>query len=89
MAGTLHVGTEVADRDGHIGTISKVTEWRGSLWYDVRFASGESVRYPRDLTPLSPERYADYVAYFTASSPDQEPMAYEHWRESKIKQARE
>lgn len=41
----------VIDRDGFAGTIVKVTEWGGSVWYDVRFASGVAVRNDYDLRP--------------------------------------
>ena len=47
---TFKVGDKVVDRDGFKGTISKVTEWNGSRWYDVRFPSGTAVRYDSDLT---------------------------------------
>lgn len=43
------IGTKVIDRDGFAGTIVAVTEWRGSRWYDVRFAGGVAVRYDADL----------------------------------------
>lgn len=46
----LTIGTKVVDRDGFHGTIRKVTEWNGSRWYDVRFPSGDAVRYDADLT---------------------------------------
>lgn len=39
----------VVDRDGYTGTIVNVTEWRGSVWYDVRFGNGVAVRYNSDL----------------------------------------
>jgi preprotein translocase subunit YajC len=51
MESTLTVGTKVIDRDGFTGTIVKVTEWRGSVWYDVRLGrTGDAVRFPSDLT---------------------------------------
>jgi hypothetical protein len=40
----------VIDRGGFKGTIVLVTEWRGSVWYDVRFERGSAVRYDSDLT---------------------------------------
>ncbi len=43
------VGIKVVDRDGFSGTVVKVTQLEGSVWYDVRFKSGVAVRYPRDL----------------------------------------
>lgn len=43
-------GDYVVDRDGFRGIITKVTEWQGSRWYDVRFRSGEAVRYDADLS---------------------------------------
>lgn len=49
MTRRFQVGDKVVDRDGFKGTIRKVTEWRGSCWYDVRFEHGEAVRYDRDL----------------------------------------
>ena len=42
-------GDLVKDRDGYKGTITKVTEWEGSTWYDVRFVGGEAVRFERDI----------------------------------------
>lgn len=50
MANKLTIGTKVVDRDGFEGTIQKVTQWDGSLWYDVRFRNGVAVRYESDLT---------------------------------------
>ena len=42
---------KVVDRDGFCGTVVKVTEWRGSVWYDVRLGpQGAGVRYDSDLT---------------------------------------
>jgi hypothetical protein len=50
MAATFQVGDRVRDRDGHVGTVTKVTNWKGSVWYDVRFGrSGSAVRYDNDL----------------------------------------
>jgi hypothetical protein len=46
----LTIGTKVVDRDGRSGTVRNVTEWNGSRWYDVRFQSGEAVRYDADIT---------------------------------------
>lgn len=46
----LKVGAKVIDRDGFRGTITQVTDWRGSRWYDVRFPGGGAVRYDQDLT---------------------------------------
>lgn len=46
----FQVTDRVQDRDGFQGTIVRVTEWEGSVWYDVRFAGGEAVRYDSDLT---------------------------------------
>jgi len=43
-------GDRVIDRDGFKGTVVKVTEWEGSVWYDVRFSGGSAVRYNSDLT---------------------------------------
>ena len=43
------VGDRVIDRDGFRGAVRNVTEWRGSVWYDVRFSTGEAVRYDNDL----------------------------------------
>jgi hypothetical protein len=42
-------GDPVIDRSGFEGTVVKVTRWRGSVWYDVRFRSGVAVRYDYDL----------------------------------------
>jgi len=44
------IGDKVVDRDGFPGTVVKVTEWRGSHWYDVRLPGGVAVRYERDLS---------------------------------------
>lgn len=44
------LGQHVVDRSGFAGTIVKVTEWRGCVWYDVRFPRGGAVRYDADLT---------------------------------------
>ena len=49
MTTKFQVGDKVVDRDGYKGTIRKVTEHRGSVWYDVRFERGEAVRYDPDL----------------------------------------
>lgn len=43
------VGDLVVDRSGFEGSITLVTEWRGSRWYDVRFDRGSAVRYDEDL----------------------------------------
>lgn len=40
---------KVIDLAGFIGTIIKVTEHKGSRWYDVRFPSGVAVRYDHEL----------------------------------------
>ena len=53
MTSIFQVGTKVVDRDGFKGTIRKITEWNGSRWYDVRFDSGEAVRYDADLRVVS------------------------------------
>ena len=45
----IKVGTKVVDQSGFRGTVTKITEWKGSRWYDVRFQSGEAVRYDNDL----------------------------------------
>lgn len=39
----------VVDRDGFKGTVVNVTEWEGSVWYDVRLPGGVAVRYDSDL----------------------------------------
>ena len=44
------VGDKVVDSSGFRGSVRKVTEWKGSTWYDVRFERGEAVRYDADLT---------------------------------------
>lgn len=49
MNSQLKVGAKVIDRDGFAGTIVAVTNWEGSTWYDVRFATGTAVRYASDL----------------------------------------
>ena len=46
----FQIGDKVTDRDGFKGTITLVTIWEGSIWYDVRFSRGEAVRYDNDLT---------------------------------------
>lgn len=43
------IGDMVVDKGGYRGTITDVTEWRGSRWYDVRFERGAAVRYDGDL----------------------------------------
>lgn len=43
------VGERVTDGDGFPGTIVKVTEWEGSIWYDVQLPGGVAVRYESDL----------------------------------------
>ena len=44
------VGDKVVDRDGFRGKVVKVTEWEGSIWYDVDFGNGNvGVRYNDDL----------------------------------------
>ena len=43
------IGTKVIDAAGYIGRIVRVTEFKGSRWYDVRFPRGEAVRYESDL----------------------------------------
>lgn len=43
-------GDKVIDRSGFTGSITNVTIWEGSVWYDVRFDRGEAVRYDEDLT---------------------------------------
>jgi hypothetical protein len=49
-AATFKIGDEVRDRDGYVGTVTNVTHWNGSVWYDVRFGhSGSAVRYDNDL----------------------------------------
>ncbi|MDE2096886.1 MAG: hypothetical protein KGL39_06525 [Patescibacteria group bacterium] len=45
----FRIGDKVMDRDGRQGIVKLVTEWRGSIWYDVRFEHGEAVRYASDL----------------------------------------
>jgi hypothetical protein len=54
MTTQFQVGDKVIDRDGYLGTIRKITKWRGSRWYDVRFSSGEAVRYDNDLQTANP-----------------------------------
>ncbi len=50
---SLPVGTKVVDRDGFKGTISKIVEFNGSRWYEVRFEPGEAIRYDYELTAIS------------------------------------
>jgi hypothetical protein len=42
-------GQNVQDRDGFKGRIVKVTQFDGSVWYDVKFPSGTAVRSDSDL----------------------------------------
>jgi hypothetical protein len=45
----FEVGDQVVDRSGYRGAVVRVTSWRGSRWYDVRFERGTAVRYDYDL----------------------------------------
>lgn len=54
MATQFKYGDRVMDRDGYQGIVQRVTEWKGSTWYDVRVIDGcrivgEAVRYDSDL----------------------------------------
>ncbi len=51
------IGDKVTDTSGYQGTIVNVSNWRGSIWYDVRFASGTAVRYPSDLILQLPKYF--------------------------------
>jgi hypothetical protein len=65
----FQVGQTVTDRDGFTGTIRRVTEWNGSIWYDVRFQSGEAVRYDSDLTRnMTPDEETKLMGALRASS---------------------
>lgn len=44
------INDRVRDTDNREGTISGVTIYEGSVWYDVRFDRGTVVRYPEELT---------------------------------------
>lgn len=44
----------VVDRGGYEGTLVLVTEWEGSVWYDVRLPGGVAVRYDSDLRLIDP-----------------------------------
>jgi hypothetical protein len=48
----FHVGDKVVDRDEFKGTITKITVWEGSVWYDVKFPGGDAVRYTGDLRKI-------------------------------------
>lgn len=48
-------GDRVIDRSGFRGAVSNVTVWEGSVWYDVRFERGTSVRYDEDLALIEAE----------------------------------
>jgi hypothetical protein len=45
----FEVGHQVVDLDGFRGTIVKVTEWEGRVWYDVKLPGGVGVRFDSDL----------------------------------------
>ncbi len=48
------VGDRVIDRDGYLGTVRAIVAHRGWEWYEVRFSSGDAVRYDSDLTLANP-----------------------------------
>ncbi len=43
------IGTRIKDKDGFEGIITKITEYKGSRWYEVRF-NANAARYDFDLT---------------------------------------
>ena len=54
MATKFQVGDRVVDKDGFCGCVRTVTQSEGSVWYYVRFSSGEAVRYDEDLAIQNP-----------------------------------
>lgn len=52
MTKPLPIGTTITDRDGYCGTITNITHFDGSHWYDVRFDRGSAVRYDSDIASV-------------------------------------
>lgn len=47
------IGDRVEDHAGYIGRVNGMTEWKGSVWYHIRFPSGVAVRYEQELRKLT------------------------------------
>lgn len=56
MATKFNIGDRVVDRSGYFGTVTNITHYNGSHWYDIRFERGGAVRYEEDLR-ISPIAY--------------------------------